>query len=314
MKKLFKALKKACCVLLCLGFVSFFAAGNFIFSFTLLRESVFSRENVISLFNNGKKETSPTGQTWLEKNSKNLYLVSDDSVKLHALFSENNGSKKYAVFCHGYTGSAANSSKYARRFFEMGYNVLAVDARAHGESGGNIRGMGYLERRDIILWVKEIQKLEPSAQVVLFGVSMGGATVLFSSGEGDLPSCVKAVISDCAFTSVYDAVAVQFTAISGLPPFPLVDCASVVCEIRGNYSFSDASCVEAVKKSRTPTLFIHGTEDKTVPFYMLDEIFVAAECEKEKLVVEGAGHGQSESKKQKLYWETVEAFLRKHLD
>jgi len=173
--------------------------------------------------------------------------------------------------------------------------------------------MGYLERKDIILWINEIVKNNPTAQILLFGVSMGGATVLFTSGEKNLPENVKAVVSDCAFTRVYDEFGnVIRRYIPFLPDFPVVDSASVVCEIRGGYSFRDASCVKAVKRSDTPTLFIHGSKDTYVPFHMLHTLYENAACPKEKLIVEGAGHADARETDPELYWSTVKAFVEKY--
>ena len=39
--------------------------------------------------------------------------------------------------------------------------------------------------------IQQILKKDPNAEIALFGVSMGGATVMMTSGE-DLPSNVKA--------------------------------------------------------------------------------------------------------------------------
>ena len=131
-----------------------------------------------------------------------------------------------------------------------------------------------------------------------------------SCDEADLPENVRAVISDCAFTSVYDEIGnVMKRYASFLPSFPIVDSGSVVCELTGGYSFRDASCVEAVKRSTTPTLFIHGSKDSFVPFYMLGILYDNAVCEKQKLVVEGAGHAASRKTDPTLYWNTVKDFV-----
>ncbi len=321
MKKFFKRLIVFWCIMYLIGTVCFFSIGNFIYSFALLRESVFSRENVISFFT-GKStdsaEFSGTGQeskTWIMNNGEEMYITSEDGLSLHGYFAQNPlSSHRYAIVCHGYTGQAKHMSYYAKNLYNTGISVLCVDARAHGKSEGNVTGMGYLERRDIILWIKEILKNDSQAQILLFGVSMGAATVLFASGEGDLPSCVKAVVSDCAFTRVYEEIGNAMRGyVPFLPDFPLVDSASVVCEIRGGYSFRDASCVEAVKNSSTPTLFIHGSADTFVPFYMLDKLYNSAACEKEKLVVKGAKHARSAKTNPELYWGTVNNFINSHM-
>lgn len=299
MKMIIKKLLTGYLCLCLLGTVGFFAVGNGIYSFALLRD--------------GKTGYSAKQENrWIVQNSEDVYITSEDGLKLHAHLKENPGADgKYAIICHGYSGNATTMSAWAKTLYGMGFNVLCPNARAHGKSEGKVTGMGYLERKDIILWINEIVKNDPTAQILLFGVSMGGATVLFTSGEKNLPDNVKAVVSDCAFTRVYEEFGnVIRRYVPFLPNFPVVDSASVVCEIRGGYSFRDASCVKAVKKSDTPTLFIHGSSDTFVPFYMLDTLYNNASCEKVKLVIDGAGHADARETDPELYWRTVENFLK----
>ena len=61
---------------------------------------------------------------------------------------------------------------------------------------------------------------DKNAEIVLYGVSMGGATVMMASGE-DLPGNVKAIIEDCGYSSVWDEFSYQLQALFNLPEFPL---------------------------------------------------------------------------------------------
>ena len=169
--------------------------------------------------------------------------------------------------------------------------------------------MGWHERRDIVKWAASIVQEDAQAEILLFGLSMGAATVMMTSGEADLPSNVKCIVEDCGYTSVYDEFAGQLKELYGLPPVPILNAFDVVCRIRAGYSVYEASAVEQVKKSHTPTLFIHGSADTFVPFWMLGEVYDAAACEKEKLVVPGAAHAESAETDPALYWDTVDAFV-----
>lgn len=308
MKRIIKKLLTVYLVLCISGTVSFFAAGNVIYSIALVRKAPSQTDN--SVFSGAMTEN----KTWLEENSEEMYISSDDGLTLHGYLAENPLSgNRYAIICHGYSGKATDMSFFAKSFYDMNFSVLAPDARAHGKSDGELIGMGYTEKRDIILWIKEIMKTDPDAEFILYGISMGGATVLFTSGEDDLPSSVKAVISDCAYSRVYEQIGCTIRGyIPFLPDFPVVDSASVVCELKGGYSFRDASCIDAVKRSRTPTLFIHGSSDYFVPFYMLDILYSNAGCPKEKLVIDGAAHAQCASVNPDLYWITIKNFIYKN--
>ena len=297
--KMKKALK-IICILLALNTVFVFTVGAVIYGMSLKRDYTLTR---------GENDNR------LIRESEDLYITSADGVRLHGYYKENPDSDgRYAIICHGYSADGGGMSGYAYNFYKMGYSVFAPDARCHGESGGSLIGMGYLEKRDIIQWISLITKDDPDARVVVFGVSMGGATSLFVSGEEDLPSSVRAVISDCAYTDVYEQIgsAIRYS-LPWVPFFPVIDCASVICQLLGGYDLKEASCVDAVKRSTTPTLFIHGSADDYVPFEMLDTLYESCGAQKEKLVIEGADHAASERTDSELYWSTVGSFLDKYI-
>lgn len=253
---------------------------------------------------------TPEMKKWYSENGEDVYIMSD-SLRLHGKLFKNPGTK-YALVCHGYTSKAKHMAGFVNKFHSLGYNVLAVDARAHGDSEGTKIGMGWVERFDVIEWIKYIISLEPDAQIILHGVSMGASTVLMASGE-ELPKNVKAIIADCGYTSEWDEFR-QEADVLHIPWFPVLNASSVISKVRDGYDFKQASAVEQVKKSHIPTLFIHGSKDELVPYGMLNELYSAANCEKEILTIQGAGHALSSSIAPELYWNTVETFLKKHLD
>ena len=222
------------------------------------------------------------------------------------------GSRRYAVVCHGYGGRSINMAHVGRRLWLRGFSVLMPDARAHGESEGRYVGMGWQERRDVVRWCRKIVAQDPEAEILLFGVSMGAATVLMASGEEDLPPQVRAVVEDCGYTSAWEEFASQLKKLLHLPVFPFLDEASLLCALLAGYGLREASAEEQVRRCTLPILFIHGAQDHFVPFSMRDRLYHAAGGEKEKLTVYGAAHGQSSLVDPALYWKRVDAFLKKH--
>ena len=84
-------------------------------------------------------------------------------------------------------------------------------------------------------------------------------------------------------------------------------------QLRGGYDLKDASALEAVKKSSTPTLFIHGDQDEMISAEMSGELYQAADCPKELLIVEGAGHAQCQDKDPEGYYGAVEKLLKEFM-
>ena len=251
---------------------------------------------------------------WMKEHHEDIFGESFDGLKLHAYLIENpNSNGKWAVTVHGYTGRADNFATIDKIFYENGYSIISPDLRGHGSSEGEYIGMGWHDRKDVLMWVDKIIEMDPDSDIVLYGVSMGGATVMMTSGE-DLPDNVKCIVEDCGYTSAWDEFEYQLKELFGLPSFPLLNTANNITMLRAGYGFNQASSVEQVKKAEVPMLFIHGDEDTFVPYYMLDEVYEAANCEKEKLVIEGAKHGEAASVDPELYWNTVFGFIDKHFE
>ena len=105
----------------------------------------------------------------------------------------------------------------------------------------------------------------------------------------------------------------QLKSLFKLHSFPMLEVASLICKIKSGFFISKVSPIKQIKKSITPTLFIHGDNDDFVPFFMLDELYNAFSGEKEKLVIHGAAHAKASYVNPQLYWTTIETFLKKYI-
>ena len=130
-----------------------------------------------------------------------------------------------------------------------------------------------------------------------------------------LPSSVKVAIEDCGYTSAkaqFGHVAKEVLKL----PFQriIMSCAEIFFKANMKMPLSDIDCPAALKKSKTPTLFIHGNADDFVPFYMQDILFDSlSAAPKEKLVVDGASHAYSATQNPELYFKTVFDFCERYL-
>ncbi|WP_404407099.1 alpha/beta hydrolase [Jeotgalibacillus malaysiensis] len=249
-----------------------------------------------------------------EHQPENLTITSEDGLKLSADVYENKeAGDAWAIVAHGYMMDASGMTRYIRNFYDEGYNVIAPDLRGHGNSEGDYIGMGWHDRLDMLQWIDEVVKINPEAEIALFGISMGGATVMMTSGE-ELPRNVKVIVEDCGYTSVSDVFTYQLDDLFGLPEFPVLNAANTVTNIRADYDLYEASAVNQVARSETPMLFIHGDEDTFVPFEMLDEVYETADVEKDQLIIEGAGHGEAEKVDPEAYWNKVWSFVDQYIE
>ena len=256
-----------------------------------------------------------TVDEWVKKNPPvNMHITVDGGVRLHAIkFINHAAGHKWAIVVHGYASGAMNMVPHAREFFDRGFHVLAPDCRGHGQSEGEYIGMGWHDRLDMVRWIGEIVRIDPEARIVLYGLSMGAATVMMTAGE-DLPGNVACVIEDCGYSSIKDEFAHQLTnGFYRLPRFPILGAFDIVCRIKAGYSVKDGNAIRQVKKCKIPILFIHGEQDDFVPFAMVHELYEAAPGEKQLFTVPGAGHGMSWIVDPVGYWRAIDGFLLKYM-
>ena len=254
---------------------------------------------------------------WLPVQPKeDVWMESYDGLRLHGWLveqPEKAAARGTLLLAHGFKGSGnLDFSCALQPYFEMGFNLLVIDQRAHGESGGDYITMGVRERRDVRAWALWLlQRYGQSHRVVLDGISMGGTSVLMAAGL-DLPPNVVALISDCPFTSPRDIFISVMTSGLHLPTWLLWG-ADMCCRVMAGFSIDGASTLDALRENRLPLLMIHGEADDFVPCRMTLESAAAAEhCEKTLVLVPGAGHGLSFLvNRAKVYAALVE-FLDKH--
>lgn len=298
-----KILIAAVILLTCAGY----AVGNYFVDFALKRGEDLSPPKACANIADPNLKAPPI------PNFKNedLTIESFDGLKLHAKkFFPAENSNRWAILVHGYGRDGTFAYDYADEYLKRGWNVLIPDLRAAGQSEGKFITMGALESQDIAFWA---EKLPPDAKIVLHGVSMGAATVLLTAANQNIKN-LCAVVEDCGYTSAYEMFTAQLNKIFGLPEYPVMPCANIVCKLKTGIKISDAAPIDVVNKISVPILFIHGDEDNLVPFEMMNQLFDAATTQnKEKFVVNGAGHADSKRKDPKVYFDKVFTFLEANL-
>ena len=259
------------------------------------------------------------GRRWMKGHHRreDVYLRSGDGLQLHANFipSEYDAEEhRYAVCVHGYADASDSMGLYARVYRDrLGMHVLLPDLRGHGKSDGDYVGMGYHDSLGILSWIDWILERDHDAQIILHGISMGAAAVLITTGHR-LPDQVAAAVADSSYTSAVDVMSSMYRSLGGpaLTAPVLVEAVRGIALVRAGYDIAKASPLQAVARSQTPTLFIHGQADDFVPARMMPALYRAASCPKAFQWVPEAGHVQSVIYDPELYWARIERFLHAH--
>ena len=254
------------------------------------------------------------GERWSRENPEQMLdLTSRDGVKLAAHWWDF-GRKHTVIFVHGYGNTGKQATLVAPLLVDMlDANILAPDCRGHGESGCEYIGMGWPDRFDVVDWAKYIAaQMGEQHDIVLFGLSMGGAAVVSASGE-DLPKNVRVICSDCGFSSLSDLFADVLVKQLHLPKWPLLAIADSAYKRMFGYSFYNVQPLKQISRASTPMLIIHGSDDQFVPVRMASELYNACHSEKELLIVQGAKHALSAVVDTAKYCAVVGAFCSRYL-
>ena len=238
-------------------------------------------------------------------------IVSHDGLKLHSWMIPQSRDV-FVIAVHGYTDNGKVAGMLCGGFYARGYSLLLPDLRGQGESEGDYIGFGWDDRLDILSWIDWLNKEYDDPRIVLYGVSMGASCVLMTSGE-KLPSNVKCIISDSAYTSVRDEFAYEARTLMHLPYFPVLSAADMFTRAFAGYSFEEADACRQVAESSTPTLFIHGTEDTFVPFDNMQKLYDACSAKKAYYAAEGSSHCMAQFDNFERYWTEVFDFMDRYL-
>ena len=222
-------------------------------------------------------------------------ITSFDGLKLVGqLYRTERDMGRYLICMHGYRSSPEDFMCALEQFLSLGYNVLLANQRSHGKSEGKWITFGVKEKRDCIAWANHInESFGNDIKIVFDGISMGATTVLLASAEPDIPKNVVGIMADCGFTSPFEIIAHVAKTDMHIPKFPLVYLMIPAVKFWAGFSLTEASTVEAVKKTSLPVLLIHGEADDFVPCHMSRRAYEARPENTTIFTVPEAAHGLS---------------------
>ena len=193
----------------------------------------------------------------------------------------------------------------------MQSNVLNYSQRAHGESEGKYSTMGFLEKEDLKNWIDYILLLNKNAKIILYGWSMGAATILSYLGKYKNEHIICA-ITDAGYSSLKEEFLYVAKKTIKLPTRYSLNALDFVMKIRCGFSLKDVNIAANLENNFTPILFIHGEDDTFVPFYMQKILYENDAGEKEKISFPKSEHVQSLTNYPQEYMEKVKNFINKY--
>jgi fermentation-respiration switch protein FrsA (DUF1100 family) len=196
---------------------------------------------------------------------QSLDLITEDGIRLSAWYTPpRNGA--VILLAHGY-GDNRPEWVYAM-LARKGYGVLAWDARAHGESDGDISTVGYLEVLDVKAALEYVMGQPDVKHIGAWGGSMGGATLIRATAQ--FPP-IEALFVDSSFDSLDDE-------FDFLVPYPVINpLAKFLTEAETGISINEVNPLNDIAKiSPRPVYIVQGTGDTVAPPDSGTKLFNAA--------------------------------------
>ena len=237
--------------------------------------------------------------------------IEADTVTLAGSFYDNEADGRCAVLLlHGYTSTRYGTLQFAPPFWDRGCDLLAYDARGHGDSTDAYHTYGYHEKADgqaAYEWLLAKTGLPPE-KVGIMGVSYGAATSLQM-----IPLVPDAafVIADSPYASLRPIVGHQAAEQFGEWTQPFVPGAFFVAELRASFNVDQVSPQDAVIGADTPILLIHAQADTFTPPSHSQAIYTRSNPATTELHITeyGTSHARSILDDYEAYKELVDAFL-----
>lgn len=233
-------------------------------------------------------------------------------MKLHAYYVDQ-GSDKTVVIHGGYRGNWENGIKTTENdeFYNAGYNLLCVDSRATGESGGQFITFGYYESDDVLYWINREVSARPQQQILLYGGSMGASTMMSALAKPH-PANIKGIIENCGFASIEGQLRSTYNMVAGAlggedlaKYFGKLDIVPdqahqdmYINLIKTYYTKQlnmplDADLPVKGMQNTLPKLIIHGAADDFVPTQNAYDLANQAAGYVRTFIVPNAGHGDA---------------------
>jgi uncharacterized protein len=201
------------------------------------------------------------------------------------------------IHLHGIADNRGSASNVIRRYTAKGFDVIAYDSRAHGDSEGSICTYGYFEKDDL----RKIVGSVTHTPIVLIGNSLGAAIAIqAAAGEPRIAGVVAAeTFSDLRTVARERAPWILTEAI--------VARAFQLAEKSGAFEVDGVSPERSATDIRVPVLLIHGADDRDTPASHSQRVLSSLAGPKRLILVEGAGH--NESLRQEQTWVEIDRWI-----
>jgi pimeloyl-ACP methyl ester carboxylesterase len=279
---------------------------TFIWILAIIVLLIFALDQLVERMYRYEKKTSQVTPQKYDIPFDEIHIPAKDGTQLHGWWIPSEADAPTLILIHGWGRNLSRTINYIRALHPLGYNLLAFDARNHGESSSISHPTVGTFSEDALAAVDFISQsdLVSSREIGILGLSIGGGAAINAAGWDKR---VKSVVTIGALSHPKEVMNLEFQK-RNIPAF-IASFLFGYMKLRFGINFEKIAPVNNIPHAGADILLIHGEQDETIPLAQGQALAAAGNAEKSQLwVVPQKGHSDCDSHPQ--FWEKVGAFLQ----
>jgi len=243
---------------------------------------------------------------------EDVTVISADGIKLVGWFvPSQNGA--VIIMQHGYKSDREELLNEAEMMYRHGYGVLLTTIRAHDYSEGELITFGMYEVNDMDAWYRYLftrQSIDLN-KIGMLGNSYGGMLAIQYAARNEN---IKAVVTDCAFSSLNDTVSTSVTYFTNLPAFPFAPLIVFWAERETGFKTENIDATKWIAQiSPRPVFLMQGGADVVISAESGQRLYDAAGEPRELWFDPALGHVGFDSERADEFEKRVTEFFDRYL-